>query len=106
MATKKTTKAKSNGKSAAKMVLVRTYSAGVHFGRLSARRGQEVDLVDARRIWNWNGANTLHEVATAGVDVARSKVSGPVSAITLTQAIEILDMTPAAVEVLGRAKWA
>jgi hypothetical protein len=47
--------------SSGKYVIVRTYSAGVHFGRLVARRGKEVDLADARRIWFWKGANTLNE---------------------------------------------
>ena len=32
-----------------KQVIVRTYSAGVHFGRLVERDGKEVVLNDARR---------------------------------------------------------
>ncbi len=39
-------------------VLVRTYSAGVHFGILVKRDGKEVTLANCRRIWSWNGANT------------------------------------------------
>jgi len=105
MATKKkpTTK-KNNGKSA--IVLVRTYSAGVHFGRLGERRGaQELDLHDARRIWYWKGANTLHEISLNGVSATGSKVSEPVSKITLLQAIEILPMTPAALAAMEKVKW-
>ena len=63
-------------------VVIRTYSAGVHVGELVDRRGQEVDLANSRRIWRWNGANTLNEIANHGVDANNSKISEPVSAST------------------------
>ena len=47
-------------------VIVRTYSAGVHFGELVSREGKEVVLQNAKRIWSWKGANTLHEIAVRG----------------------------------------
>jgi hypothetical protein len=90
---------------AAKPVLVRTTSAGVHFGYLAHRDGREVQLERSRRIWYWRGANTLSEIATAGLDVEHSKVAAPVS-ITLTEAIEIIDCTPQAVEKIEAAAWA
>jgi hypothetical protein len=88
-----------------KAVIVRTYSAGVHFGYLIQRDGKEVTLERSRRLWRWHGAWTLNEVATAGVDVTKSKVGAPVS-IVLTEAIEIIECTPAAVASLEAAKWA
>jgi hypothetical protein len=91
-------------KRAARYVVVRTYSAGVHVGELVDRRSREVDLANARRIWNWMGANTLHEIANRGVG-AGSRVSEVVSAITLTEAIEILDCTEAAESNLRAAAW-
>jgi hypothetical protein len=94
---------KSKSKSA-RMVLIRTYSAGVHFGRLVARDGKEVHLADARRIWSWRGANTLHEIALHGVGPG-SRVSEPVPSITLTEAIEIIDCADVAVESLRGASW-
>ena len=87
-----------------KYVVIRTYSAGVHVGELSDRRGQEVDLVNARRIWSWKGANTLHEIANSGVSTG-SRVSQTVAAITLTQAIEIIECTDAARKNLEAASW-
>lgn len=93
---------KTNGKS--KVVVVRTYSAGVHVGELVARRGQEVDLANARRIWSWKGANTLHEISLAGV-AAGSRVSKPVEAITLLQAIEIIPCTADAVKQIETVGW-
>jgi hypothetical protein len=47
-------------------MLVRTYSAGVFAGELVSRKGQEVVLKDARRIWYWAGAATLSELAMRG----------------------------------------
>lgn len=76
-----------------KLVLIRTTSAGVHYGTLVSRNGQEVHLRNARRIWNWNGALSLSEVATKGVELRNSKISVPVSEIILTQAIEIIPIS-------------
>ncbi len=86
-------------------VVVRTYSAGVHVGELASRNGREVVLRNARRIWKWEGANTLNEIANKGVGTG-SKVSEPVSEITLTEAIEIIPATDAAAANLRAAKWA
>jgi hypothetical protein len=88
-----------------KYVVVRTYSAGVHVGELSDRRGREVDLVGARRIWSWKGANSLHEIAMSGVG-AGSRVSVSVPAITLLEAIEIIECSPEARRNLESAQWA
>lgn len=88
-----------------KPVLVRTYSAGVHFGYLASREGKEVRLERSRRIWRWFGAWTLSEIASKGLDSKKSKVAAPVS-ITLTEAIEVIDCTPAGVASIEAASWA
>lgn len=69
-------------------VIIRTYSAGVHFGTLVSAVGKEVHLKNARRIWSWEGAFTLNAVATNGVKSAKLPV--PVTDIYLTEAIEII----------------
>lgn len=73
-------------------VLVRTQSAGVHFGQLITRNGQEVHLKNARRLWSWTGALSLSEVSTGGVDIKNSKISVPVEEIILPQMIEIMPL--------------
>jgi hypothetical protein len=85
-------------------VVVRTYSAGVHVGTLVKREGKEVTLKDARRIWYWKGANTLHEIANSGVGKG-SKISEPVLSILLTEAIEVIEATEAARDNLLSAGW-
>ena len=75
-------------------VLVRTYSAGVHVGTLAAGNGREVNLTDSRRIWYWDGAASLSELAVAGTAKPdRCKFSVPVTSIVLTEAIEIIEVT-------------
>ena len=86
-------------------VVVRTYSAGVHVGELVQRDGKEVELANAKRIWSWRGANTLHEIALHGVG-SGSRVSEPVPSITLLEAIEIIPCTEASEASLRAAGWA
>lgn len=89
----------------AKMVLVRTYSAGVHIGELVSREGKEVTLRQSRRIWSWQGANTLNEIALRGVSSGSRVSEKAPGENVLTEAIEILDMSAAAVERFGAQGW-
>ena len=80
------------------IVVVRTYSAGVHIGRLVRHEGREVELADAVRLWRWRGANTLHEVARKGVDQDYTRISESIMRIILTEAIEIIPASGRAIE--------
>lgn len=73
-------------------VIVRTYSAGVHIGELTAKAGKEVQLKDAHRAWYWKGAFTLNEIAIKGVGKG-SKIGVAVPSIELTEAIEIIPIS-------------
>jgi hypothetical protein len=78
-------------------VIVRTYSAGVFAGTLESRDGEEVVLTGARRLWYWAGAASLSELAQRGTSRPQDcKFPVAVDRVTLLQAIEILDVTPAA----------
>jgi hypothetical protein len=80
-----------------KYVIVRTYSAGAFAGNLKSRDGREVMLTDARRLWYWAGAASLSQLAVTGTskpDECKFPVAVPL--VTLTEAIEILDVTPEA----------
>jgi hypothetical protein len=84
-----------------KYVICRTYSAGVFAGYLVSRKGQEVVMKDARRLWYWKGAASLSQLANEGVKYpAECKFPTPVSIIELTQAIEILSVTPQAQKII------
>jgi hypothetical protein len=84
-----------------KLCIVRTYSAGVHFGEMVDRVGMEVILKNARRIWYWNKAFTLSAVANQGAG-EDSKLSQAVPEILLTEAIEIIPCSPQAADWLTK----
>jgi len=88
------------------ITLVRTYSAGVHFGELVSRNGKEVTLKNARRLYYWEGACSLSQVAVDGVDLKKSKLSVIVPSILLTEAIELIAMSKkAAISMTEAEPW-
>ncbi len=90
-----------------KVVLIRTYSAGVHFGEIkNSLNGQEITLMNARRLWQWAGACSLSQVAVDGVDLENSGISVPVPFITLTNVIEVIPMSiKAAKQMMEAESW-
>lgn len=47
-------------------VIIRSRDSGVHAGYLEEREGSEVSLLNSRRLWYWDGAATLSQLATDG----------------------------------------
>ena len=77
-----------------KYVIVRTYSAGVFAGEIVSRNGQEVVLENARRLWYWQGAASLSQLAVDGTSAPQGcKFPCEVPRVELLEAIEILDVT-------------
>lgn len=78
-------------------VIVRTYSAGAFAGYIVSRKGQEVVMKDARRLWKWKGAASLSQMAVDGVS-APNECMFPctVPRVELLQVIEILFASPTA----------
>ena len=77
-----------------KYVIVRTYSAGVFAGNLESRKGKEVALRNARRLWYWSGAASLSQLAVDGTsDPKNCKFPVAVPRIELTEAIEIIEVS-------------
>lgn len=82
---------------AGQYVIVRTNTAGVFAGILDRRDGKEVELRDARRLWYWDGAASLSELAMKGTKKPRTcKFPVAVERVLLLEAIEVLDTTDAA----------
>ena len=86
-------------------VVVRTYAAGVHVGELVSVTEKQVMLRDARRLWRWRGANTLHEVALRGVAEEWTRISEPVARVLLLDSVEAIEATPEAAANLRRSRW-
>jgi len=91
------------GHSGLDYVVVRTYSAGVHVGYLQSREGKDVTLIYARRIWSWEGANTLNDIALIGTTAPdKCKITAKLPMIHLTEAIEIIPTTKEAFDCLEK----
>ena len=74
--------------------IVRTYSAGVFAGYLKSEKGQEVVLTNARRLWYWDGAASLSQLAMEGVKKPENcKFPCEVSEVKLLNATEILQVS-------------
>ena len=77
-----------------KYCIVRTQSAGVFAGYLESRDGQEVVMREARRIFYWDGAASLSQLAMSGTSKPQNcKFPEAVDRVELLQAIEILECT-------------
>jgi hypothetical protein len=75
-------------------VLIRSADSGVHFGTLKQKDGDEVTLVNARRVWAWAGACSLSQMAVEGVKKPHEcKFSMAVSEITILGVCEIIPLT-------------
>lgn len=74
--------------------MVRTYSAGVFAGYLENRSGKEAVLRNARRIWYWDGAASISQLATHGTSKPENcKFPCAVDKVILTEVIEIIPIT-------------
>jgi hypothetical protein len=88
-------------------VIIRTQNAGVHFGKLASSDLQKgvVVLNSARRIWYWDGAASLSQLALEGVTKPQNcKFSVIVPEITLLQVIEIIPCTLPAIKNISQVK--
>lgn len=94
-----------------KPVLVRSYAAGVHFGYLAEETftpsGKVVKLVKTRRVWYWDGAASLSQMALEGVSKPQNcKISVEVSENEIVNVIETLPLTEKALDSLYKiAPW-
>ena len=88
-------------------VICRTYSAGVFAGYLKSRNGKEVILLNARRLWYWDGAASLSQLAMEGTSKPENcKFPCEVKSVDLMEAIEIMPCTQKAKDsIAGVSVW-
>ena len=88
-----------------KYQIVRTHSAGVFAGYVESRNKQEVVIRNSRRIWYWDGAASLSQMANEGVKKPDNcKFSQVVDRTELLQVIEIIDVTEKAKKIIEGVK--
>lgn len=94
-----------------KKVIIRADRAGVFFGTLVHKEntpsGVECEINDCRRLWYWDGAASLSQMAMDGVKEPRKcKFSVVVPQIIVMGVIEIIPCTEDAIQSIERvAEW-
>lgn len=74
--------------------IVRADRAGVFFGNVESIEGNTVVMTNARRIWHWDGAATLSELAMYGTSNPRGcNFPCAVDRVKIFGVIEIIDVT-------------
>lgn len=90
-----------------KKVIVRGDRSGVLFGTLASKEGTEVKLTKCRRLWYWDGACSISQLAVDGTkDPGECKFTVTVDEIVILDAIEIIPCTDKAVKSIeGVKEW-
>jgi len=85
--------------------IVRARGAGVFFGQIKERKGGEVTMTNARRIYYWSGATDCSQLAAEGVKNPGScKFTLPVDEVVLLDVVEMQKCTPDAISSLKGVK--
>lgn len=88
-----------------KKVIIRGDRSGVEYGTLASVEGQTVELHNARRLWYWDGAASLSQMAMEGVkNPDGCKFTVYVNSITILDAIEIIPCMDAAITSIEEVK--
>lgn len=88
-----------------KKVIVRGENSGVFFGTLKSKEGTEVLLEKCRRLWYWEGAASISQLAVDGVAKPNDcKFTVTVDQIVITDVIEIIPCSDKAINSIEGVK--
>jgi len=80
-----------------KYVIVRTKNVGMYAGTMHERDGREIVLTNARKLFSWEGAATLNQLATDGVGLPEEcRFPTAAGKVLLLKACDVLLCTPKA----------
>ena len=90
-----------------KKVIVRGDRSGVFFGTLAEKDGREVKLEKCRRLWYWDGAASISQLAVDGTTrPSNCKFTVTVDEIVVLDAIEIIVCSDnASAKIEGVREW-
>ena len=78
-------------------VIVRGDRSGVFAGELNSKKDREVELKNCRRLWYWDGASSLSELAEKGTSKPnKCKFPVEMKLVRILDAIEIIDVSETA----------
>ena len=77
-----------------KKVIVRADRAGVFYGTLSAKEGDEVQMTNVRKLHYWDGAAAVEQLALEGTSKpSNCRFTVYVEELTVMQVIQIITCT-------------
>ena len=87
--------------------IVRGDRSGVFFGNIKNRIGKEVTMTNVRRLWYWDGAASISQLAQDGtVRPSQCKFTVTVEEVLVLDAIEIDKCSEKAIKsIKGVAEW-
>ena len=90
-----------------KYYIVRGDRSGVFFGNIKERNGREILMNNVRRLWYWDGAASISQLAKSGtVRPNECKFTVAVDEVLILDAIEIDTCTEKAIKSIKEvAEW-
>ena len=90
-----------------KFYIVRGDRSGVFFGNIKERNGKEVLMTNVRRLWYWEGACSISQLAKEGTATPnKCKFTVTLDELLVLDAIEIDTCTDVAVKnIQGVKEW-
>lgn len=87
--------------------IVRSCEAGVFYGYIAEKDGDEVTMTDARCLWYWSGAASLNQLAIDGVRRPQDcKFTKALAEVTILKVCEIIPCEEKAMRVIDEvAEW-
>jgi len=87
--------------------IIRSNGSGVWAGNILKRDGNTVTLTNARRIWYWNGARSLSQLAMEGTKNPNTcNFAMPVDEVMIFNVLEIIKCTDEAENnIKGVSMW-
>lgn len=85
--------------------IIRGDRSGVFYGEIAERNGREIEITNCRRLWYWDGAASISQLALEGVKNPGScKFTVTVPELTILDAIELISCTEAACKSIDGVK--
>mgnify|MGYP003424170803 FL=1 len=90
-----------------KKVIVRGDRSGVFFGILDEKEGIQVRLTNCRRLWSWEGAASISQLAIDGTKKqSECRFTVAVASIEITDVLEIIPCTEKSINSIeGVPEW-
>ena len=87
-----------------RICIVRSNMAGVFFGLIEKINPDKSVLIsNARKIYYWEGAYTMEDLADKGIDVKKSKVTCEIESVLLSDYCQVIPLTDKALKILNNS---